>query len=192
LASFAAVALGAVAFVHMREAPPEPEPIRFSLLTPSIGSLASIAVSPDGRLIAFSADDGKGAGPRLWIRPLDTVDARPLSGTEGGGYPFWSPDSRFLAFFTGAGAGKLKKVDVSGGPPQTLCDAPATLAVDSGGAWNREGVILFRGIDGAINRVPDAGGIATPVTTLDASRQESDHVAPHFLPDGRHFLFAAL
>lgn len=77
-------------------------------------------LSPDGRRLAFIArgSDGK---QLLWVRPLDSLAAQPLSGTDGAGGPFWSPDSRFIGFFA---EGKLRKIDASGGPPQTLCDAP--------------------------------------------------------------------
>jgi len=114
---------------------------------------------------------------------MDSAEAEVLAGTEGvGAQPFWSPDSRFIAFFAD---GKLKKLDVSRGPPQTLCDAPAVL----GGSWNRDGVILFGSETGGIQRVSAAGGVAQRVTTLDSGRQETSHRWPSFLPDGRRFLY---
>jgi hypothetical protein len=121
----------------------------------------------------------------LWVRPLDSLQAQPLAGTEGAAFPFWSPDSRFIGFFAG---GKLKKLEASGGPPLTLCDA----TTGRGGTWNQEGVILFAPtVSSAIHRVSAAGGAATPVTTLDASKNEASHRWPYFLPDGRHFLYVA-
>ena len=100
--------------------------------------------------------------------------------------PFWSPDSRFIGFFA---QGKLKKIDASGGSPQTLCDAPA----GNGGTWNREGVIVFApNREGVLARVSAAGGIPAAVTALDRRRQETAHLWPQFLPDGRHFLYLAL
>jgi len=141
----------------------------------------TLAVSPDGKLLAFTAvSDGR---VRIWVRPLDSLSARPLAGTENALFPFWSPDSRFLGFFAD---GKLKKVDVNGGAPQTLCDA----ANGTGGAWNRDGVILFApGRGDALHRAPAAGGPSTPVTVFEQSRRENSHRWPHFLPDGRRFLY---
>jgi Tol biopolymer transport system component len=127
------------------------------------------------------------AGPKtqLWVRDLDSVAAHPLAGTEGAVNPFWSPDSRFVAFFAG---GKLKKIDVSGGPAQTLCDAVA----GRGGSWNRTGVIVFTpGITDSLYRVPAAGGSATVLIALDKSVGEDSIRFPWFLPDGHHFLYTA-
>jgi Tol biopolymer transport system component len=98
--------------------------------------------------------------------------------------PFWSPDSRYLGFFAD---GKLKKVDISGGPPLVLSDAPDSL-IRGGGAWNRDGVILFSG-PGGLFQVSASGGEAKPVTKIDESRGEAAHNLPHFLPDGKHFLY---
>jgi hypothetical protein len=134
--------------------------------------LAYVATTPEGKEL-------------LWVRPLDSLQPQPLAGTEGAAFPFWSPDSRFIGFFAG---GKLKKIDASGGPPLTLCDA----ATGRGGTWNREGVILFTPTVGSpVHRVSTAGGAATPVTSLDASKSEVSHRWPYFLPDGRHFLYVA-
>ncbi len=119
----------------------------------------------------------------LWVRPLDSLTAQPLAGTEGAMFPFWSPDSRSVGFFA---QGKLKKIDASGGPPQTLCDA----GLGRGGSWSREGAIVFAGeAQGPLFRVSAAGGPATPATKLDAARQEYSHRWPCFLPDGRRFLY---
>ena len=163
---------------------------RFLILPPEKADyLGSPVISPDGRLIIFTARDASGK-ESLWIRPLDSLDAHPLPGTEmlgSGSLPFWSPDSRSIGFFAG---GKLKRIDVSGGPAQTLCDAPG----NGGGTWNREGVIVFmrNNLGDGLYRVSSTGGTPTPVTTLDKSHNEIGHAWPRFLPDGRHFLFLSL
>ncbi len=142
-----------------------------------------ISLSPDGRLLAFvgASQDGR---RQLWLRPLDNVTAHPLPGTDGAVYPFWSPDSRYLGFFTSGG---LKKIDVAGGPPQTLYDGRSV----GGGSWNSDGAIIFGSADGLL-KISQAGGAPSPITTLDRSQGDVEHYSPWFLPDGRHFLYAAL
>jgi len=109
-----------------------------------------------------------------------------VAGTDRVFAPFWSPDNRFVGFYDNS---KLKKVDVAGGPPQTLCDAPS---MPAGGTWNRDGVIVFGNTtNGVLHSVAAAGGQPKPVTTLDPSRKEFSHRWPQFLPDGRHFLYLA-
>jgi serine/threonine protein kinase len=175
----------ALAIIYVRESPPAGAPTtRFSVVTPpALGNPNNIAVSPDGRLLTFAGFDENGKRA-LWLRPLNALTSRTLPGTDEGLIPFWSPDSRFIGFFAG---GKLKKIDVLGGPPQTLCDAAAS---NPGGTWNREGTILFGGTDG-IYRVSAVGGTPTRLTALDPMRQEVMHNLPDFLPDGRHFLYQA-
>jgi serine/threonine protein kinase/Tol biopolymer transport system component len=148
------------------------------------GSASQVAVSPDGRNIVFVA--GASLAFQIWLRPTAALAARPIPGTEGGAFPFWSPDSRFIGFFAG---GKLKKVAIAGGPPTVLCDAPA----GSGGSWSRDNVLLFAPGGGrtGLQRVSSAGGVPTAVTTLDPVTGEDDHRWPHFLPDGRHFFYTA-
>lgn len=137
------------------------------------------------RLIVFQAQRAAGGPSLLWIRELDALAPRPLAGTKAAILAFWSPDSRFVGFFAG---GKLKNIDVSGGPAQTLCDAP----LPEGGTWNRDGTIVFApSVSTGLSRVSSAGGQPAPVTMLDASRKEVSHRWPQFLPDGRHFLFIA-
>jgi len=146
------------------------------------GTAAGFALSPDGRLLAYvaSTPDGKSV---LWLRPIDFLQAQPLPGTEGATYPFWSPDSRFIAFFAG---GKLKKIESSGGPPFTICDA----SDGRGGTWNRDGdILLTPAVNSTLFRVSSSGGPLIPVTTLDPSKNETTHRWPYFLPDGRHFLY---
>ena len=185
----AGVLAAAFAFVHFREKPAAPaEPVRFQVPLPdktTAASTGAFALSPDGHQLAFAAAGSDGVS-RLWIRSLDSLEARPLPGSESPRFPpfFWSPDSRFIAFDAG---GKLKKIDISGGPAQTLCDVTG-LAV--GGSWNREGVIIFgQLVPGVIMRVSANGGSASPLTTLDLSRKEIQHTFPSFLPDGRHFIY---
>ena len=118
---------------------------------------------------------------------MDSLEVRPLPGSEVPEFappPFWSPDGRFVAFDAG---GRLKKLDVSGGLPQTLCDLPSG-SVAVGGSWNRDGDIIF-GNFGGLLRVRESGGAVSPVTSLDASRKEEFHLLPTFLPDGRHFVY---
>jgi Tol biopolymer transport system component/predicted Ser/Thr protein kinase len=189
-ATAAAVLVTAVAVAYLwREATREPPRMMQSTLLPPPKAafnffLGVPVLSPDGRRIAFVATaDGKNL---LWVRPLNGLAAQPLAGTDNATYPFWSPDTRFLGFFAD---GKLKKIEASGGPPQTLCDA----AIGRGGTWNRDGVIVFAPQPRqALYRVPASGGIATPATQLDGSRRETSHRWPVFLPDGRHFLYLVL
>jgi eukaryotic-like serine/threonine-protein kinase len=139
-------------------------------------------ISPDGRYLVFSANAG--AGSQLYLRPLDSGSSQPLPGTEGGIFPFWSPDSRSIAFFTND---KLKRIEVSGGTPVTLCDS----SLGRGGSWNRDGTIIAAlTYDGGISRLPASGGTPTAVTKVD-NVTYSSHRWPWFLPDGVHFLYLA-
>jgi Tol biopolymer transport system component len=145
---------------------------------------AGFALSPDGRRLAFVASTRDGL-PALWVRPIDSLRAEPLSGTNGATYPFWSPDGRSVAFFAG---GKIKKIEISGGTAFTVCDATD----GRGGSWGRHGDILFTpSVNSGLYRVSASGGAATPVTALDPARFENSHRWPWFLPDGRHFLYLA-
>ncbi len=180
--------LAALPFVvayFRRPAAEEAAPVRFSILPPEKSTfVATHSISPDGRLLAFraSAHDGQ---IRIHVRPLDSFAARPLSGTEGATFTFWSADSRFIGF---GAQGKLKKSDVTGGPPQTIADGFGA----GGSAWNRDGVIVTsRSLGDVLYRVPAAGGTPTALTELDRARGETGHMHPHFLPDGRHFLYLA-
>lgn len=141
------------------------------------------AVSPDGLSVAYTGV-APGKGTMLWLRRLDAVQAALLAGTEGAEQPFWSPDSRYIAYFA---SGKLWKIDTNGGPPQVLADVPGPF----GGTWSREGVIVLGVQRGPLQQASSSGGRLTPLLTLDASRQESHQYWPHFLPDGRHFLYAS-
>ncbi len=188
--AIAAAGLGGLCVSLWRDANREPQPKLQSTLPPppeaTLDFVRSVpALSPDGRRIAFVAtgDDGK---RRLWVRPLEGAIAQALPGTEGAMHPFWSADSRNLGFFADD---KLNTIEASGGPPHLLCDAP----VGRGGTWNRDDVIVFRGRSGeGLSRIAASGGIVTPVTQLDESRQGMAHLWPSFLPDGDHFLFTAI
>jgi Tol biopolymer transport system component len=141
------------------------------------------AVSPDGLRLVFTATDNQGM-TSLWIHSFDAFAERPLPGTEGAYSPFWSPDSRSVGFFA---ARKLKTIDVSGAAPQVLCDAPSGKA----GTWNAGGTIVFASNSpGPLYRVSSAGGVPQPVTPIDRSDPQIVHRSPHFLPDGRHFLYS--
>jgi eukaryotic-like serine/threonine-protein kinase len=184
----AIVALAWLAFIHFRERSFVAEPARFQIPLPEkalLGPAGAFAVSPDGRQLAFFAA-GQDGVPHLWIRPLDSLEAQPLpdSGSTTNPAPFfWSPDSHYIVFDAG---GKLKKIAVSGGPAQTLCDVTGNAV---GGSWNKDGIIIFGQSPGGIMRVSASGGSSSPLTTLDPSRGETDHTSPSFLPDGRHFLY---
>jgi Tol biopolymer transport system component len=130
-------------------------------------------------LVFLATSHGKRS---LYLRSLASLEAQPLPGTDEASAPFWSPDSRFIGFFAN---GKLKKIDVSGGPAQTLCDSPNAF----GGTWNADGVILISLDIKGINRVSASGGTPTPVLRLDEARKELAQAWPFFLPDGRHFLY---
>ena len=168
--------------IHFVKAPPEQPAVRMTLLPPEKTRFGDISVSPDGRRVAFTAEDAAGK-IQLWMRPLDALTAQALAGTEGALSPVWSPDSRWLGFFAD---GKLKKVEISGGPPQTIANAPSS----RGGAWGRDGVIIFAPTNGSpLVQVPASGGEPKPATELDASHQEFGHRCPQFLPDSRRFLY---
>jgi Tol biopolymer transport system component len=143
-----------------------------------------LALSPDSTRLAFVASSPN-RPQMLWVRSLDDLGAQPLSGTEGANFPFWSPDGDAIAFFA---EGRLLRIDARGGPVTTI----AASAFAAGGAWNRDGTILFRSPDRMLHRVPSSGGTATPVTALDTSRGEIAHQFPVFLPDGDHFLYSAV
>jgi serine/threonine protein kinase len=183
------VALITLTWITFRLPSDAPRVIRASILPPEGTALSSIAnhpgpviISPDGTRLAFVARRSEGS-THLWVRSLDSHEAKALPDTEGATRAFWSADSRFLGFFADH---KLKKVDASGGPPFTLADAPDS----RGGTWNREGVIVFApNWTGPLYRVSANGGEVIPATKIDVQRQQSTHRYPYFLPDGNHFVF---
>jgi eukaryotic-like serine/threonine-protein kinase len=181
--------VGAAGTLMLRRSPDAPgRPAEFVVLPPENTSFSpdvgSHAISPDGRQIVFVATAANG-DPMLWVRPLESLIARVLTGTEDAGGPFWSPDSRSIAFFA---QGKLKRIDTAGGSLRTLADASFGI----GGAWSRDGVIVFTpNLSSPLMQVPAEGGSPKPANRQDEGRRNLFHVASSFLPDGRHFLFWA-
>ncbi len=185
-AIIATLAAAVAAFFALRPNPPRRQPLILSFTPPpDIQMNREIAaISPDGRTVAFTARDASGQ-TFLWVRALDSAEARRLEATEDASAPFWSPDGRYIAFYT---TNRLKKAPLAGGPVQIICISTRGL----GGTWNSSGDIVFNPENRAsLMRVSASGGAATPLTSLDASRQENSHRWPSFLPDGRHFFFTA-
>jgi hypothetical protein len=183
-----AAALGAVVYLHASgDRPPQvvsamlPAPEKTRYVTVNGGNLA---LSPDGRL-AFVAVDSLETEDLLCVRPLASSAARALPGTKGASFPFWSPDGRFLGFFA---EGKLKKIQVAGGPPLTIAEA----RIGRGGTWNDKGDIVYCPVNtDVLYRVPAAGGKPVAVTFRDSLHSGWTHRWPFFLPDGEHFLYLA-
>ncbi len=171
-----ALVLIGVAFLHFSEVPPRPAAVRMSVLLPGKSRFRGVQVSPDGRQIAtILVKEGK---QQIWIRGLDALEFTPLAGTDGAESTFWSPDSRHIGFFADA---KLKKIERSGGPVQTLCDALGGM----GGIWNRNGDILFSSDAlGRVQRVSATGGAPSDVPHQPGITE----TYPFFLPDGEHYL----
>jgi serine/threonine protein kinase len=189
VAGIAALIALAVGAAYVLQAPKPAAVVESSILPPPGTSFVTMlpasgpaVLSPDGTRIAFSARDDK-SKVLLYVRPLTSLSAQPLPGTEEAMYPFWSPDSREIGFFT---PGKMKKINAGGGPPQTLCDSVG----GRGGAWSKEGVIVFSpSTTQALLRVSAAGGTPEPASKLDLAQAENSHRWPSFLPDGKHFLY---
>ncbi len=175
------IAAGWVASYLRGTASDQPRAIHLSLNPPEDGQIilgntvGGFALSPDGRTAAYVASSG--GTTSLWVRPLDGSPARSLSGTGGAAYPFWSPDSKSVAFFT---SGKLRRVEATGGAPLTICDVAAA----RGGTWTSDGRILFGALAGLF-AVSDTPGTPSPLTILGTSRGESSHRWPQMLPGGR-------
>jgi len=187
--AFVIAVLAATVFAvgYVRRAPAPPLQTRFEIAPPpELAAVGSPRISPDGRHLAYRGVDSNG-NAQLWLRPMDSVEARPLAGTEGArddARPIWSPDNRYIAFFVGD---KLKKVPVGGGPAQTICDADG-----ADGSWSTAGEILYDGEATApLMRVPAAGGIARPEVSLEDLEDVSALGWPEFLPDGKQFIFLA-
>jgi len=166
--------------------PSNPAPMVQSQLTPppnvALNLDLGLAISPDGRSLAYVARSSDDSKEWLWIQPLNGAPARPLPGTDGARFPFWSPDSRTVAFFAG---NSLMKIEASGGTPRRLCSPVSA----SEGAWGAGDVIVFGGFGSSLRGVSAAGGDPFPVTELDSTRGEEGHGSPVFLRDGRRLLF---
>lgn len=182
VAALLAMSLAPVAFLHFREKPPAPAtPVRFQIQAPGNTKLGPyLKLSPDGRKLAFVAGD------RLWVHFLESGESRDLTAADSS--PFWSPDSRFIGY---PFQGKLKKIEATGGAPQTVADLPGGWGA---GAWDQDDVIVFGASTlphpgGGLFRVPASGGVPAQITGLDPARQELFHYCPSFLPDGRHFVY---
>ena len=170
----------------------KPQPVIRSLILPEENTTplitqdnaGPVVLAPDASAIAYVATDAHGQ-ILLWLRKLSDLHARPLAGTDNANFPFWSVDSHALGFFSG---GKLKTISLEGGSPSVVCDAP----LGRGGTWNADGTILFAPtFESGLFQVASSGGTPQPVTKLDKSKHDS-HRWPHFLPDGRHFLYLAI
>ena len=172
-------ALVAPIALYVRGSTPQ-EP--FQARSPVVGlSNADLSISPDGRLLAFMARPNQQQPAALYVRPVGGLTSKRLAGTDDAVLPFWSPDSRYIGF---AAAGKLKKVEAVGGPPQEIADAQGF----AGGTWSRAGTIVFGTAKGLFG-VSAEGGTASPLTTIEKS--ETGHFWPLFLPDGRHYIYLA-
>jgi eukaryotic-like serine/threonine-protein kinase len=182
LVLLASAALGAALYFRPRPAPPV---LKFAVAPPEHTSFpGSPSVSPDGRLLVFSAQGPEGQR-MLWLRPLDAYRHSPISGTEGATNPFWSPDSKFLGYFSGH---TLKTVRIRDGLTDTICTVEGA---NGGGTWNRDGTILFaRNIDDGLYQVrAKANSKPAPVVKVSPGKGENGYMWPQFLPDGKHFLF---
>jgi serine/threonine protein kinase len=188
IATLAAVTIGAA---YMLRAPKAEPVVRSSILPPAGTSFVTMlpasgppVLSPDGTLLAFSARDDK-SRVLLYVRPLTSLTAQPLPGTEDATYPFWPPDSREVGYFI---PGELKKINANGGPSQNICAAIS----GRGAAWGADSTIVFTpSSTQPLFRVSAAGGSAEPASKLDVSRSENSHRWPSFLPDGKHFVYWA-
>jgi serine/threonine protein kinase/Tol biopolymer transport system component len=183
-----AIILGAAAGIFLYRPAQTAPPIRAAINPPPNATISLVGdfagppvLSPDGSAIAFVAT-GSDSKNMIWVRPMNAPDAHMLAGTDGATFPFWSPDSRSLGFFAGA---KLKTIDLNGGSPLVVCDAP----FGRGGAWGPGGTILFAPEAlSSLMRVNASGGTSVPLTSVNPAHPAS-HRWPVFLPDGKHFLY---
>jgi Tol biopolymer transport system component len=181
----------AIAAAMWPRATPAAAPLqRLTILPPPGASIVpdsnAVALSPDGTMVTFVVGDPGRSDAQLWVRSLDSTTARRLDDGDGATLPFWSPDSRQIGFFTGR---QLKAIPAAGGRAQVIAD----VAGGRGAAWGPSNVIVYAGdVNGPLFKIPASGGTPVQITTLDAGRKERGHRFPSFLPDGEHFLYAAL
>ena len=192
LAALLALATVALAIGFVRRAPAPPRVTRFEIAQPAaLAAAGAPKISPDGRTIAFVGTDQQGTS-RIWLRALDDLEARPLSGTDGVTTlvrPTWSPDSQFLAYFAGD---KILKISASGGPPQPIGNSPVS-GGGGDGSWSEQGVLLFDGAPGdPIWRVDTAGG--EPRIEREGGKGEAEYEVgwPQFLPGGERYLYVVV
>ena len=188
VAVLALIAAAVIGGVHWFEAQPVERAVQFEVFPPKGAAFspgtpgARMAISPDGTVLAFGAATGGSGTNQIWVRRLNALNATLLAGTDGADTMFWSPDSRFVGFFANQ---SLKKIDITGGPAQTLCPVPGQAP---SGSWNEDGIILFSSVDtGGIRRVSAEGGDAVQVTIIESALGR--HAWPRFLPYGRRFVF---
>jgi eukaryotic-like serine/threonine-protein kinase len=192
-ALFAATALGLGIAIMRRPVAADASVYRSTILVKETLTRRAFShrftLSPDGRRLAYIAADATGR-TMLWVRPLDSLAGQPLPGTDDANAPFWSPDSRFIAFFADA---KVKRIDAAGGPVTVICDAPASTGRRvTPGSWSRQDVMVIPSPDsGTIARVAAGGGTPSAVTTIEAGGAATQHGFPFFLPDGQRFLYVA-
>ena len=184
LASVMTIVAAGLGVTQFKPRPPA-KPVIFELTPPrQVRSVDLPRISPDGQRLAFNAADSTGT-VGIWVRQMNSLEAQRLQGTEGATRPFWSPDSRFLAYFSG---GKLYKIDIGGGPPIAICDAPR----GADGSWGPRGNILFDGSTAdSVQFVSASGGVPAGAAVIDRKHDETYSAWPQFLPDGRHFLYIA-
>jgi eukaryotic-like serine/threonine-protein kinase len=179
--ALAVALLAIVSFVHFREVAPLLPSLRFDIPPPEKTALAMFKLSPNGRYAALVA--AQGGSNQLWVRSLDSAEARLLPGTDDAAYPFWSPDSSYIGFFA---RGKLKKISLNGGPAQSICDAPG----GRGASWNRDGIIIFAPkISSGLFRVPGTGGTPEAVTKVTTPGVSDGQRFPEFISGGNQFTF---
>jgi serine/threonine protein kinase len=189
IAGVLALASIALAVLLARRTTPAFPSVRANVVSPSgttfilsQGQGGSITVSPDGKWLTFAAVGPQDQDPTLWIRSIDSLEARKLI-TEPFDFPFWSPDSRSIAYFS---RGDLKRIEIGGGPPSIICDTQE----GRGGTWRADGTIVFAPHwRGGLHRVSASGGKSQPLTQLDEKAGETTHRFPSFLPDGKHFVY---
>ena len=184
LAAAGVLLAGVALWAPWRSPQDAPEVVRLTIDAPPKQTFTNwMSLSPDGRKVGFTAR-GEDGQIRLWVRSLDTWEAKAITTTVTNSVPFWSSDSNWLAYQM---EGKLRKVEAVGGPSRVLCDAPAGFG---GGTWSPDGAtIIFGGVTDVLRKVSSNGGTPSVLTKLDTARQETGHFMPVFLPDGKHFLY---